>query len=237
MLALLMIAVSVVVGRITYSATIGSHILHLRVATALVPPSGHAVGGGLEELWVDWSAGTAFSRSIVPGQTTVSERWYRRFTAHTQTWSRQVDGRIMSDSGMSPWSDLVFSQSADGIAGLRARYAVLLRQVRGTAASRSSSPVVRRTAVYDLLPAPLPGPMMQRSTVVWLDTRTGLPVTVLRSLLPYVGGSDETEICRTEVLQEIARRDAPSVLAGPPTPSLWDRLTGLATRLRHVTRL
>ena len=45
----------------------------------------------------------------------------------------------------------------------------------------------------------------------------------------------ETEICRIDVLDEVSRRNLPRDFAGPPAPTPWDRLIGLAaTALRHV---
>jgi hypothetical protein len=176
---------------------------------------------------VDWHARIAFSRSLVPGELTAGERWYRDVAGQPQTWSLQVDGRVLSDGGEAEGADLVLSQSTGGLAGLRARYTHLLRGHGPHEVRQPVGGLVRIKAMRDLLPAPLPGAMMQRGTVVWVDTRTGLPVTVARLLLPYIGGSSETEICRVVTLAEIPRRDAPLNLAGPPMPSLWDRLLRL----------
>jgi hypothetical protein len=232
-LILIMLVVGVVSVVRKVSATNVDPVLHLRVATMLISPSGQVATAGSEEVWADWRAGSALSRSVVPGEMAQSERWYRHTGGRTQIWSLQVDGSVISDHGQSPWADVVLSRAAGGLRGLRARYSALMR---GTAHMLRLGPhVVRINADGDLLPMPLPGAMMQRGTAVWLDTRSGLPLMVSRSLLPYFGGSAETEICRVDVLDEVSGSNLPRDFAGPPAPMPWDRFIDLAApALRHV---
>lgn len=199
-------------------------VLHLVISTMLTPSSGRALTGGMDEIWIDWRSGVALSQSILPGETTTSVRWYRRIGGRFETLTRQVDGSIASDSGQSPWDGIVLERAAAGLSGLRTRYTALLRAIAPAPLSHRGAHAILLHADRDLLPAPLPGPVMQRGTTVWLDTRTHLPTQVERALLPYLGGTDETEVCRIVALDEIPRSAAPPDLTGPPQPSPWGHL-------------
>ncbi len=221
-----------VVAHVVFASSSRYPVLHLRIDTALAPPSGRVIGGGVEDVWVDWHAGKAFSRSLVPGELTTSDHWYRRLDDRIQTWSLQVDGQIISDGGQSPWGDVVLQRSAGGIKALRQRYAALLPRRRQRMVG---APVVAVSTAADLFPAPLPGPMMQQGTTVWLDPRSMLPQTVIRRLLPYLGGSREIEICHVRVLNEEPNTALPPDFTGPLVTSPWSRLRALfSDALNHV---
>ena len=60
-LILIMLVVGVVSVVRKVSATNVDPVLHLRVATMLISPSGQAATAGSEGVWADWRGGTASS--------------------------------------------------------------------------------------------------------------------------------------------------------------------------------